>query len=105
VAHWRLDGGASVDGQITIPVSDNGVKMVHAEAAPLREEEIQGLLAPSAPATSSADRASARSGALVEDYFTAITERVMLARKLRVVVDAGRRRGHLRPRAAAPAGL
>src|SRR2546430_2352965 len=44
VAHWRLDGGATVTGSHN-PVPDNGVKMVHAEAAPLREEEIQGLLA------------------------------------------------------------
>ena len=33
------------DRAATIPVSDNGVKMVHAGAAPLTEDEIQGLLA------------------------------------------------------------
>src|SRR5207244_1263795 len=44
VAHWKLDGGATVTGSHN-PVSDNGVKMVHAAAAPLTEEEIQGLLA------------------------------------------------------------
>ncbi len=43
-AHWKLDGGATVTGSHN-PVSDNGVKMVHAGAAPLTEEEIQGLLA------------------------------------------------------------
>jgi len=43
-AHWKLDGGATVTGSHN-PVSDNGVKMVHAGAAPLTEDEIQGLLA------------------------------------------------------------
>ena len=43
-AHWGLDGGATVTGSHN-PVSDNGVKMVHAAAAPLSEDEIQGLLA------------------------------------------------------------
>src|SRR2546422_10711267 len=33
VAHWRLDGGATVTGSHN-PVTDNGVKMVHAQAAP-----------------------------------------------------------------------
>src|SRR5690348_18226941 len=42
-AHWGLDGGATVTGSHN-PVSDNGVKMVHAGAAPLTEDEIQGLL-------------------------------------------------------------
>ena len=42
-AHWKLDGGATVTGSHN-PVSDNGVKMVHAAAMPLTEEEIQGLL-------------------------------------------------------------
>src|SRR5882724_8530699 len=39
-----VDVGATVTGSHN-PVSDNGVKMVHAEAAPLSEAEIQGLLA------------------------------------------------------------
>ena len=43
-AHWKLDGGATITGSHN-PVSDNGVKMVHAGAAPLTESEIQGLLA------------------------------------------------------------
>src|SRR5262249_31161271 len=41
---WKLDGGATITGSHN-PVSDNGVKMVHAGAAPLSEEEIQGLYA------------------------------------------------------------
>ena len=38
-AHWRLDGGANVTGSHN-PIDYNGVKMVHAAAAPLTEEEI-----------------------------------------------------------------
>src|SRR5262245_39985949 len=88
VAHWGLDGGATVTGSHN-PVSDNGVKMVHAGAAPLTEEEIQALLA-----SIQAGRFTRGEGALTrrdprEEYFGAITSRVRLARPLRVVVDAG----------------
>ena len=41
-AHWRLDGGANVTGSHN-PLEYNGVKMVHAGAAPLTEDEIQSL--------------------------------------------------------------
>src|SRR5262245_12849719 len=41
-AHWRLDGGANITGSHN-PVTDNGVKMVHPESAPLSEDEIQAI--------------------------------------------------------------
>src|SRR5215471_10081134 len=87
-AHWKLDGGATVTGSHN-PVSDNGVKMVHGGAAPLTEEEIQGLLATIragdfARGVGTRTRRDPR-----EDYFTAVTARVTLARPLTVVVDAG----------------
>ena len=87
-AHWRLDGGATVTGSHN-PVSDNGVKMVHAGAAPLSEEEISGLLA-----TIRAGDFERGAGRLItrdprDDYFNAITAHVRLDRRLRVVVDAG----------------
>ena len=87
-AHWRLDGGATVTGSHN-PVSDNGVKMVHAGAAPLSEEEISGLLA-----TIETDDFERGAGRLTtrdprEDYFNAISAHVRLGRRLRVVVDAG----------------
>ena len=87
-AHWRLDGGATVTGSHN-PVSDNGVKMVHAGAAPLSEEEIQGLLTTirSGDFERGEGRQSRRNPR--EEYFEAITSRVRLARPLRVVVDAG----------------
>src|SRR6266567_4765214 len=88
VAHWRLDGGATVTGSHN-PVSDNGVKMVHAEAAPLREEEIQGLLATIRAGDFERGQGKRTARSPREDYFAAITERVKVARKLRVVVDAG----------------
>src|SRR6266516_7742761 len=87
VAHWRLDGGATVTGSHN-PVSDNGVKMVHAEAAPLREEEIQGLLATIRAGDFERGQGKRTARSPREDYFAAITERVKVARKLRVVVDA-----------------
>src|SRR5207237_1886981 len=43
-AHWHLDGGANITGSHN-PVEYNGVKMVHPGAAPLTEDEIQGLRA------------------------------------------------------------
>jgi phosphomannomutase/phosphoglucomutase len=87
-AHWGLDGGATITGSHN-PVSDNGVKMVHAEAVPLAEEEIQGLLA--IIRRGDFERGSGRRAARDprEDYFGAITERVKLHRPLTVVVDAG----------------
>jgi phosphomannomutase/phosphoglucomutase len=87
-AHWGLDGGATITGSHN-PVSDNGVKMVHAEAVPLTEEEIQGLLA--IIRRGDFERGSGRRTARDprEDYFGAITERVKLHRPLTVVVDAG----------------
>ena len=87
-AHWNLDGGATVTGSHN-PVTDNGVKMVHAGAAPLTEDEIQGLLA----TIRSGDFATGRGRRMPRDprhdYFDAITTRVRLARPLKVVVDAG----------------
>ncbi len=87
-AHWQLDGGATITGSHN-PVSDNGVKMVHAGAAPLSEEEIQGLLA--AIRSGDFERGSGRRTRRDprEPYFDAITARVHLARPLKVVVDAG----------------
>src|SRR5438309_1909858 len=78
VAHWRLDGGATVTGSHN-PVSDNGVKMVHAEAAPLREGELQGLLATIRAGDFARGRGTRTARSPREDYFTAITERVKLA--------------------------
>ena len=87
-AHWGLDGGATVTGSHN-PVSDNGVKMVHAGAAPLTEEEIQELLSAirSGAFARGAGRRTHRDAS--EEYFAAITARVALARPLTVVVDAG----------------
>jgi phosphomannomutase/phosphoglucomutase len=87
-AHWGLDGGATVTGSHN-PVSDNGVKMVHAEAVPLAEDEIQGLLE-----TIRAGAYARGTGRRTErspraEYFAAIERIVRLERPLKVVVDAG----------------
>src|SRR6266545_3828507 len=87
-AHWKLDGGATVTGSHN-PVSDNGVKMVHAGAAPLTEEEIQGLLATIRAGDFAAGAGTRAARDPREEYFRAITDHVSLARPLRVVVDAG----------------
>ncbi len=87
-AHWRLDGGANITGSHN-PIEYNGVKMVHAGAVPLTEEEIQDLRR-----TIEARDFEAGAGAVSrrdpkEDYFAVICERVRLSRGLKVVVDAG----------------
>jgi phosphomannomutase / phosphoglucomutase len=87
-AHWKLDGGATVTGSHN-PVSDNGVKMVHAGAAPLTEDEIQGLLATIQAGNFERGRGTRTRRDPKEDYFAAITARITLARPIRVVVDAG----------------
>ena len=87
-AHWKLDGGATITGSHN-PVSDNGVKMVHAGAAPLTEGEIQGLLQTIQSGDFERGAGTRRHRDPREDYFTAITSRVTLGRRLKVVVDAG----------------
>jgi len=87
-AHWRLDGGANITGSHN-PIEYNGVKMVHAGAAPLTEDEIQSIRT----MVETDDYESGRGGLEVrsprEDYFTVVTSIIRLARPLRVVVDAG----------------
>src|SRR6266545_4994570 len=87
-AHWALDGGAAVTGSHN-PVSDNGVKMVHAGAAPLTEDEIQGLLATIREEDFERGTGTRTARDPREDYFSAITATVRLERRLRVLVDAG----------------
>ncbi len=87
-AHWKLDGGANITGSHN-PVEYNGVKMVHAGALPLTEEEIQHLrkLAESGDferGEGGLDRLSPR-----DDYFDTVSRLVRPARRLKVVVDAG----------------
>jgi phosphomannomutase/phosphoglucomutase len=88
VAHWKLDGGATVTGSHN-PVSDNGVKMVHAAAAPLTEEEIQGLLATLTSGSFERGRGTRTVRDPRAEYFDAIASRVKLERRLKAVVDAG----------------
>jgi phosphomannomutase/phosphoglucomutase len=87
-AHWRLDGGANITGSHN-PIEYNGVKMVHAGAAPLTEEEIQSLrkMAEAGDFESGAGALTTRSPR--EDYFATLTALIRLSRPLRVVVDAG----------------
>jgi phosphomannomutase / phosphoglucomutase len=87
-AHWKLDGGANITGSHN-PIEYNGVKMVHPGAAPLSEDEIQGLRATieRGDYESGAGRLSERSPR--EDYFETIAGLIRLSRRLKVVVDAG----------------
>ena len=87
-AHWTLDGGATITGSHN-PIEYNGVKMVHPGAAPLSEDEIQGLRV-------AIERGDFESGAGAltersprEDYFDTVARLVRPARRLKVVVDAG----------------
>jgi len=87
-AHWKMDGGANITGSHN-PIEYNGVKMVHPGAAPLSEEEIQGLrkTIEGGDYESGAGTISERSPR--EDYFATIARIVTPARRLKVVVDAG----------------
>ena len=87
-AHWKLDGGATITGSHN-PVSDNGVKMVHAGAAPLTESEIQGLLATIKSGDFEGGVGTRATRDPRDEYWDAITSRVTLRRRLKVVVDAG----------------
>ena len=87
-AHWKLDGGANITGSHN-PIEYNGVKMVHPGAAPLSEDEIQMLrtLAERGDYESGAGELTSRSPR--DDYFDTVAGMIHLARRPRVVVDAG----------------
>ena len=87
-AHWRLDGGANITGSHN-PVEYNGVKMVHPGAAPLTEDEIQGLRATIESDDYESGHGSLETRSPREEYFATMTTLVRLARPLKVVVDAG----------------
>jgi phosphomannomutase/phosphoglucomutase len=87
-AHWRLDGGANVTGSHN-PIEYNGVKMVHAGAAPLTEDEIQALRAMIEGGDLDGGAGGIEARSPREDYFATIAGLVRPARPLRVVVDAG----------------
>ena len=88
VAHWKLDGGATVTGSHN-PVSDNGVKMVHAGAAPLTEDEIQSLLGAIRASDFERGNGAGTTRDPREEYFAAVANVVTIARRLKIVVDAG----------------
>jgi phosphomannomutase/phosphoglucomutase len=87
-AHWTLDGGANITGSHN-PVEYNGVKMVHPGAAPLTEDEIQGLR--TAIETGDFERGAGglETRSPREDYFATVTKLVHVSRPLKVVADAG----------------
>jgi phosphomannomutase/phosphoglucomutase len=87
-AHWGLDGGANVTGSHN-PIEYNGVKMVHAGAAPLTEDEIQSLRKMAEAGDVESGHGGIETRSPREDYFATITSIVHLARPLKVVVDAG----------------
>jgi phosphomannomutase/phosphoglucomutase len=87
-AHWKLDGGANITGSHN-PVEYNGVKMVHPGAAPLTEEEIQGLRAAIARGDYESGRGAIETRSPRDDYFETVTRMIQVERPLKVVVDAG----------------
>src|SRR2546430_5878466 len=87
-AHWKLDGGANITRSHN-PVEYNGLNMVHPGAAPLTEQEIQGL-------RETIERGAFASGAggltprsPRDDYFHTLARILRLERPLKVVADAG----------------
>jgi phosphomannomutase/phosphoglucomutase len=87
-AHWKLDGGANITGSHN-PVDYNGVKMVHPGAAPLTEEEIQGLRTTIERGDYGRGSGTISTRSPRDDYFTTVTGMIRLARRLKVVCDAG----------------
>ena len=87
-AHWRLDGGANITGSHN-PIEYNGVKMVHAGAAPLTEEEIQSLRKLAEAGDYESGQGGLETRDSRDDYFATIAAMVHVARPLKVVVDAG----------------
>jgi phosphomannomutase/phosphoglucomutase len=87
-AHWRLDGGANITGSHN-PVDYNGVKMVHPGAAPLSEDEIQGLRRAIERGDLESGRGHLTTRSPRQDYFDTVAALARPARRLKVVADAG----------------
>jgi phosphomannomutase / phosphoglucomutase len=87
-AHWKLDGGANITGSHN-PVDYNGVKMVHPGAAPLTEQEIQGLRESIERGAFAAGAGGLTTRSPRDDYFDTVAKLVRLERPLKIVVDAG----------------
>ena len=87
-AHWRLDGGANITGSHN-PVEYNGVKMVHPGAAPLSEDEIQGLRTAIEAGDFEHGSGALETRSARADYLQIVSGLVRLARPMKVVVDAG----------------
>jgi phosphomannomutase/phosphoglucomutase len=87
-AHWRLDGGANITGSHN-PIEYNGVKMVHAGAAPLTEDEIQSLRKMAEAEDYESGTGGLESRSPREDYFATVAGIIRLTRRLKIVVDAG----------------
>jgi phosphomannomutase/phosphoglucomutase len=87
-AHWKLDGGANITGSHN-PIEYNGVKMVHPGAAPLSEDEIQGLRTTIERGDFESGHGELSERSPREDYFDTIARIVRPTRRLKVVVDAG----------------
>ena len=87
-AHWRLDGGANITGSHN-PIEYNGVKMVHAGAAPLSEDEIQSLRKMAEASDYESGQGGLETRSPRDDYFRTVAAMIRLTRPLKVVVDAG----------------
>src|SRR6267378_2849153 len=87
-ADFQLDGGANITGSHN-PIDYNGVKMVHAGAAPLTEEEIQGLRETIERGAFATGAGGLSTKSPRDDYFDTIARIVRLERPLKVVADAG----------------
>jgi phosphomannomutase / phosphoglucomutase len=87
-AHWKLDGGANITGSHN-PIEYNGVKMVHPGAAPLSEDEIQGLRAAIERGDFDTGTGGLSERSPRDDYRETIAGIVRPSRRLKVVVDAG----------------
>jgi phosphomannomutase / phosphoglucomutase len=87
-AHWQLDGGANITGSHN-PIAYNGVKMVLAGAAPLSENEIQGLRGTIERGAFETGQGALTARSPRADYIAAIARLARPVRRLTVVVDAG----------------
>jgi phosphomannomutase / phosphoglucomutase len=87
-AHWKLDGGANITGSHN-PVDYNGVKMVHPGAAPLTEQEIQGLRESIEQGAFASGAGGLTTRSPRDDYFDTVAKLVRLERPMKIVADAG----------------
>jgi phosphomannomutase/phosphoglucomutase len=88
VVKWELSGGVNITGSHN-PPQYNGIKMTKKDAAPVAEEEIQEIKRIVEKGTFKEGKGNLQQKEIKNEYFSFLSGKVKLHKKIKVVVDAG----------------